>query len=1854
MQGSVDASHRHPRPHRIATDEHNDHDHDTDLEVVEIVDSDSNNDGGEDEDDVGSGVGQSPNNRSRIIERRIHGSTLTSSISSNATPSSRHCSVSGSVSGIGMRSHTAASPSTIVHAAPHGFPSTPSVASQHVTLNGVEIAVHSSRSRSVIAMGNGGRAGATPSGRQRSGTVVNVSASPHRYTGGRNTPTALAAGDGEGGDIDMEMHVSGRCYSRSSMNGTPTQSHQVVRLGAPSNHVPSHRSSRADPSTVQHPFGTLERSNENDVDSSPSPSTISPSPSPPPPNQPTHHEQVDTRCTSPTGHVTPPPGPSIFSTSNLLLHTADAGTRLSSFHPGGTAPVISSAPASGRGSSRRETGSMSASGSMNNNPAQTHHNQQQHPIFSLMSRTHNASPTPRTNSRLANRTPTLLHVRKTSWNVTSTTSTITSTASTISADSPDPRLSPACLLNVNSSRSIGIASATATSTSTSAPSSSRALKAPLSSTTSTRNSGDATGRGTPTRIHVVRVRETETPPPTLALTNGRMPLTRAMSTRDLHAGVQWSDDEEEEEAEENEDNKEGDDGNDDKENEPTGKKKKKRHHALGDTSWHRRLYLPPMLPGGEIDPEWLARKARKRARFILRTFWVYTAIFLLLELPYVLYAWNHADPPPDLSPSTQHAYVSNWRVMEGGLWPLLIRIIWSMCMVAIGVWIHRKQKEDRKRYKAYIEQANRPPSSAAAAAAGNDEGTVVEGLPPGIPARGMNYLRRLTSLSSTALHPSLPTEPFIGLVVFVSGLMILLMEALRDRAFISSNFLVADGVLLNLTLVYCYMLCVLRMSRMQSIVQGSLLLLAFNGGWAAAHGEEEIKQDGGNYLAKGSAYLILLLASSILYHLQLASFREHQDGGFKRSLIERRKADKLLRSMLPGSVYATVLDGRTPNLSGIASIGFCNVELKYDKQSPPSPAELMQRLHDTFKRIDSVVSVYKVRGVHKIETVSKTYLLCSGLLEEVEDHAAAIVDVCLEIMHMIRQRNQLLLGIQSKKKCGRITAGLKIGIATGPVVGGMIGTTRRFVRIFGDIVNVAARMCTNCDQDWQIQANKYTYDSLNELQRAQYKIPGCRALQIKGKGSMQCYLIDYRDDWAPRFGKAILNRGRDFDDDADETRDLSSSATFAFHKLVRHTQLESFPTLVYHSSYSHPEPDLLQSEGPSKSTSNHVEYRFQIYHFNAWKVYTKKIIFTFFIWCVACFGTVTYQELTKALDSGQGVGALGVDFFVLCASMILMLAVHFVSTYMLASTNLYKKHTQRWNALYAALLAAWILAALWFWKLNDGPIAPHFAFILLNLYTGLYLHLQIRFFLPITATTLIIFLILLIAKSYNFFDIFFVFIPLLLCTSWLIVVVWHAEDRLRSAYLLQYALDMEQRQVDKFLKNLLPSFVVSVLKKRKQQRGTTLKDGADEVELDDTGKPVYAAQAKKQTSATSSEQDKARTPTSGTAGSSSSVPASAAHVGVAAGAGAGSRLGALKLAGLANGLGPRRSVGQMMMLARAIGKFRRIGAMPPLLNGTKSVFQMSESDRGGLASRFAMFFPMATVFESDIVGYTKLVSNWPAQRTLAMLNELFSLFDALAKSNKVEKIETIGDAYMTVTFEDDPDAVLSFALDAIAALREMNQRRFASLEADQPQKPIEIRAGVCMGPCYGGVLGSDVPRFHMFGPAHDGSIQLEQNGTPMGVMVNDAVVVASEERFRFEARPDIVCEDVYGVHQLLGRTEEQDSQASSDAGRSEAQKEKENDSDRPKSLRRFGSSVPRITPTINIERVSGGSRKNVFGGVNIAASSTSPVVMEFPTPLPGTPNPITPVIQLTTPSSSQDTMYKDLPRGTNGTGRGWV
>uniref|UniRef100_A0ACD5GZH8 Adenylate/guanylate cyclase domain-containing protein n=1 Tax=Desertifilum tharense IPPAS B-1220 TaxID=1781255 RepID=A0ACD5GZH8_9CYAN len=112
-------------------------------------------------------------------------------------------------------------------------------------------------------------------------------------------------------------------------------------------------------------------------------------------------------------------------------------------------------------------------------------------------------------------------------------------------------------------------------------------------------------------------------------------------------------------------------------------------------------------------------------------------------------------------------------------------------------------------------------------------------------------------------------------------------------------------------------------------------------------------------------------------------------------------------------------------------------------------------------------------------------------------------------------------------------------------------------------------------------------------------------------------------------------------------------------------------------------------------------------------------------------------------------------------------------------------------------------------------------------------------------------------------------------------------------------------------------------------------------------------------------------------------------------------------------------------------------------------------------------FAEVSVLFADIVGFTALSDRISPPELVQLLNQIFSRFDQLAEQHQLEKIKTIGDAYMVVSGLPEPksdhaDAIASMALDMQASLDEFNA---------QMQQDFRIRIGIATGTVIAGVIG---------------------------------------------------------------------------------------------------------------------------------------------------------------------------------------
>ncbi|MGC9502680.1 adenylate/guanylate cyclase domain-containing protein [Baaleninema sp.] len=159
-------------------------------------------------------------------------------------------------------------------------------------------------------------------------------------------------------------------------------------------------------------------------------------------------------------------------------------------------------------------------------------------------------------------------------------------------------------------------------------------------------------------------------------------------------------------------------------------------------------------------------------------------------------------------------------------------------------------------------------------------------------------------------------------------------------------------------------------------------------------------------------------------------------------------------------------------------------------------------------------------------------------------------------------------------------------------------------------------------------------------------------------------------------------------------------------------------------------------------------------------------------------------------------------------------------------------------------------------------------------------------------------------------------------------------------------------------------------------------------------------------------------------------------------------------------------------------------------------------------------FEEVTVLFADIVGFTQLCANSSPSDLVQMLNEIFSAFDRLTQERGLEKIKTIGDAYMVVgglpeRREDHAEAVAELAL---AMTNEAS--RFSAHTGE----PIILRVGIHTGPVVAGVIGLNKFSYDLWGDTVNLASRMESQGIPGCIQVTRATYERLRHRYVFEKR----------------------------------------------------------------------------------------------------------------------------------------
>jgi adenylate cyclase len=162
-------------------------------------------------------------------------------------------------------------------------------------------------------------------------------------------------------------------------------------------------------------------------------------------------------------------------------------------------------------------------------------------------------------------------------------------------------------------------------------------------------------------------------------------------------------------------------------------------------------------------------------------------------------------------------------------------------------------------------------------------------------------------------------------------------------------------------------------------------------------------------------------------------------------------------------------------------------------------------------------------------------------------------------------------------------------------------------------------------------------------------------------------------------------------------------------------------------------------------------------------------------------------------------------------------------------------------------------------------------------------------------------------------------------------------------------------------------------------------------------------------------------------------------------------------------------------------------------------------------------FTEATILFSDLVGFTSLANRCSASRIVEILNYLFSAFDALANRLKLEKIKTIGDAYMVAGGlpEQNPDHAIAVAEMSLGMLQIVQEA------GTHFGEKLEVRIGIHSGEVVAGLIGRHRSIYDVWGDTVNTASRLESSGLPNRIQISDSTYRHVKDSFLCEPRGSV-------------------------------------------------------------------------------------------------------------------------------------
>jgi adenylate cyclase len=239
--------------------------------------------------------------------------------------------------------------------------------------------------------------------------------------------------------------------------------------------------------------------------------------------------------------------------------------------------------------------------------------------------------------------------------------------------------------------------------------------------------------------------------------------------------------------------------------------------------------------------------------------------------------------------------------------------------------------------------------------------------------------------------------------------------------------------------------------------------------------------------------------STLVYSLLRFAFSEREKSRLRLEEAhaglheERERSERLLLNVLPHPVAERLkrLESPIADRFAEATVMFADIVNFTRMAGALEPAQIFSLLNRLFSEFDALAESY---GLEKIKTIGDAYMVAGGLAGK-EGHCAAIAELALA-MRDVTERSYSVEGRSLK---------LRIGVATGPIVAGVVGTKKFIYDVWGDTVNIASRL-TSDNEPGRIQVDERSFALLS----GRYAFEAPRTLNLKGKGYTTVYELSGR------------------------------------------------------------------------------------------------------------------------------------------------------------------------------------------------------------------------------------------------------------------------------------------------------------------------------------------------------------------------------------------------------------------------------------------------------------------------------------------------------------------------------------------------------------------------------------------------------------------------------------------------------------------------------------------------------------------------------------------------------------------------